>query len=87
MVSRPTVSRCPLSAGDGDSLGILCLPGNSVRGLISNSDVLAMHVTHGGRGAGGGIVEDESPALETAEGGMSAGLSIRMCSQFRTWAV
>lgn len=36
---------------------------------------------------GGGIVENESPALETAQGGMSAGLSIRMCSQFRTWAV
>lgn len=31
--------------------GILCLPGNSVRGLISNSDVSAMHVTHG-EGAG-----------------------------------
>lgn len=28
-------------------------------------------------------MEDESPTLETAEGGMSAGLSIRMCSQFR----
>lgn len=32
-------------------------------------------------------MENESPALETAEDGMSAGLSIRMCSQFRKWAV